>query len=161
MSTQSIVAIDPNSLDSEWVKQPRLVEDIGKSLAVAKRKLAEAKDGVELAESEVANIIRKDPDRYVPGGKSTEGAIKEQIPLHKKVIKAKTLQRKRQFKVDLLQSLMSALEHKKKALEDLVYLHGASYFGNPKMNKHMEDDARQNFDIKRKKKIRKSGELKR
>ena len=159
--TESIVNIDADALDEEWTRQPSLVEATGRQSAMAKKKLAEAKDNLEVVESEVANKIRKRPEKYVPGGKSTEGAIRETLPLQQEVKDAKELLRKRQYKVDLLQNLMSALENKKKALESLVYLHGASYFGKPRLDKNMEEDARRNFELRRKKKRLQRGSLKR
>ena len=46
-------------------------------------------------------------------------------------------------KVDVLQVVVDALDHRKKALENLVTLHGMSYFASPKAPKEIRNDVKE------------------
>src|SRR6185369_66865 len=46
-----------------------------------------------------------------------------------------------EYKVDMLEAAVKALDHRKKALENLVYLHGQSYFAEPRDRSGSMDEA--------------------
>ena len=60
-----------------------------------------------------------------------ESAIKGKVVTDENYQEALKTIRTIQRKLDDYQVIMNALEHRKKSLESLVYLWGASYFSNP------------------------------
>jgi hypothetical protein len=132
--------IDQYRLDEEWIRQDKLVGYYGEEMAKARRKWEEAKTAVKLFEVETARRVRRKP-RNFGVARLTESAIKEVVAaevltsvVHDKLISA-------QYKMELLEVVLRRLEHRKRALTDLVYLHGQSYFATPTFpkNERMRD----------------------
>lgn len=128
----NIIDIDINRLEEEWLRQPRLYYQAAKELADARLDVAEAKAGFELIEAELDRKIRADPVTYELG-KIREEAVKNCVIMQPEYQAAlKDYNRKKHF-VDLREAHVSALEHRKKALENMVALWSQSYFANPKV----------------------------
>ena len=123
--------LDSGRLDEEWVNQPKLYFRYATRLAEAKEAHDRAKAQRDLTVAKLDRNIRTEPLAYdIP--KVTEGVVEKTVllqPLYqaatKEVIDAKA-------RVDQLEAVVSALDHRKKALENLVYLHGQSYFATPR-----------------------------
>lgn len=129
----SVVQIDKDRLDEEWVKQPFRFHRFAKRLANARKKWGEAKAHADVVEAEVAQAIRRDPTKFgISTGKPTDAAVKAMVTLHLKVRAAKQAEIDAEHLVDVLEAVVNALEHRKKALENLVYLHGRDYFSAPR-----------------------------
>ena len=62
--TESIIDIDPNRLDAEWVEQPKRYLEWADKLADARRDHEEAKSQLELTEAEVADAVRRMPTEF-------------------------------------------------------------------------------------------------
>lgn len=125
--------IDERALDREWLRQSDLYDSYAKRVPKAQRALDQAEAEVKVIAAEIDQKIRKRPERYgVEKGKSpTEKLIETLIviqPEHQAVI-ARVIAKK--FKVRILEAALRTLEHKKRALEKLVDLHGRNYFGEP------------------------------
>lgn len=118
---------DPDQLDREWVDQPKLRMSYGVQLANAKRELAQAKADLEVTESELAQAIRLDPQRYGLD-KITEAAVKNVLMLQPAYQACQKRLIRTQHAVDVMFAVISAIEHKKSALEDLVRLRLADYY---------------------------------
>lgn len=125
---------DLSRLDEEWVNQSKLYYQYAERLANARRDYDRIKRDEELAVAELEMDIRKNPEKYdLP--KVTESCIEKAVVLskkyqrvHEKVIEAK-------HDVDVLAAAVSALDHKKKALENLTQLFLANYFSTPRAPK--------------------------
>ena len=137
--------IDKNLLDDEWLGQPKLyfrwavqLEDAKEDLDEAKRTLDVEKTEFERAKASIDLDIRKKPDEYkLP--KVTDKSIlavmllqseyqdaqEEFFVVQKEVDVAK-------HRVGILQAAVTSLDHRKKALEKLVDLHGQKYFASPR-----------------------------
>lgn len=122
---------DPNDLDTEWVEQPRLRFRYGADLADAKRSVSEAKAELELTTAELELAIRSNPAGFGLDSKVTEGAVKATVLSQEGYTKAKNALIQAQHDVDVLDAAVSAIDHRKKALEDLVALFLAGYFARP------------------------------
>lgn len=123
--------IDENNLVEEWKNQPKYYIRYAMKLADARRDLEQSKADLELTKAELDSDIRECPDDY-DLAKITEAAIAATIITTKKY-KAKFaehLEVKR--KVDTLQAFVTALDHRKRALENLVDLHGQQYYSTPR-----------------------------
>ena len=125
------LSIDLFNLEKEWADQPELRRKYGHLQADANRDLAEAKADLSVVEAEIATAVRKDPGTFGLT-KLTESVVKETIPIQSKhkdavdeVIAAK-------HRVDILDAAVSAIDHRKKALEKEVELFIANYFAKPR-----------------------------
>jgi hypothetical protein len=121
------VTPDPDQLDRNWIDQPRLRLHYGRELADARRDLAQAKADLEVTEAELDLAIRADPKEYGLE-KVTETAVKATV-LMQPVFKGSQKKLLRcQHSVDVMQAAVSAIDHKKSALEELVRLRLADYY---------------------------------
>jgi hypothetical protein len=127
----SPLAIDRDSLDEEWVNQPDLYHTHAVNLADARKALDEEKIELDVVKAELDKEIRESPADFGLE-KTTETSIALTIVTQKrykqqqqKVIDAK-------HHVDVLAAMVTALDHRKRALENLVDLHGQSYFASPR-----------------------------
>ena len=130
--------LDPHSLDEEWLKQPEFAAKYAKLQADATRSLDLAKNELKLVEATLAEGMRLNPADYNIK-KVSEAAISSSIPkqaiyqdANKAVIDAK-------HELAVLQAAMMAIEHRKKALENLVTLHMADYYSSPREPKTRTD----------------------
>lgn len=132
---EAITRIDKERLDEEWVTHSDRFLEYSIMLADARDSHLEREAALEVAEAVAELDIRERPKKYGMKLPIREGAIKTQIVLHPKVIKAKRLLNKAKHRVNLLDGVVKALDHRKRALEKLVDLHGQGYFSAPRMPK--------------------------
>lgn len=146
MEANDILSIDETRLDEAWVHQPKLYFKYADQLAEARNRVDELKREEELSKAELEeakaqldSAIRSEPERFGMSGKVTEGAIKSVMLLQPEYkdandayneVQKKSMEAKNE--VRLLEALVSSLDQKKVALENLVRLHGQSYFSVPK-----------------------------
>ena len=126
-SESSVVSIDMMDLAKESQKQPDLVYNYTQLLADAKLKRDEAKDHVALVRAELDRDIRAEPEDFEIG-KLTETVVEQTIICQGEYREALTAMRQAQHEVEKLYAITNSLEHRKKSLEHLVYLHGQGYF---------------------------------
>ncbi len=124
-------SIDIRELDVEWLEQPKMVGECSKRLAVAKRYLEAARNALELCKARAARAIRQNPKKYELS-KVTDETVKEAVIIQKSVWSATEEVTKWRYRVDVLTGALNALEHRKRALENLVDLHGRDYFSAPR-----------------------------
>jgi len=126
-----IFNIDMNILDKEWINQPKIFFRYASQLADARRRMEEVKAEADVVKAEIDLDIRSNPSNYNLE-KTTEALISNLILQQEKYQKALAKIRIKKHKVDILQAAVTALEHRKSALERLVSLHGQNYFSTPK-----------------------------
>jgi hypothetical protein len=120
--------IDLNELDINLVMQPKLMYKYSLRLAKARVEYDKVKNALEVVEAEIDLDIRESPDKYTTSKKITETHIKNLINTNEKRIEAFKKVLKAKSNMDILYASVTALEHKKSALEKLVVLYGQSYF---------------------------------
>lgn len=149
----SPVQIDESQLDKEWLTHAETFYQAAVELATARAKVSEAKAGFEVIEAGIAKRIRTSPESFGVL-KVTEGTISEAIKLTPEYDQALSRLNKAKYRMDMCQALVDALDHKKKALESLVYLHGQNYFSSPrvKLTPEMEKMTEKAKEIKAKRK---------
>jgi len=124
--------IDLNRLEEECADQPLLFIHYSQLLKKAKKNLAQEKSKLELCIAEIEMKIRMNPTKFgLPAGKPTEKSITTKALLNKKCKQANKKYLKVKDKADTLQVYVGALEYRKRALSDLVQLHGQQYFSKP------------------------------
>lgn len=125
--------IDVNELDREWVGQPELFHTYAIQAADARLALDEAKAQLDITRAEIDKDIRDRPAHY-DLEKVTETALLSVLllqPMHQKAVRAVN---KAKHDLDIVQAAVTALDHRKKALENLVFLHGQNYFSTPRVS---------------------------
>lgn len=126
--------IDLDRLDEEWVNQPASFYEYAIQLADAKLKHANAKSKLDVVTAELDILIRSDPN-YYNLDKVTEKALEKVVMIQPSYQKAVKAINESKHTMDVLQAMVDALDHKKKALENLVHLHSMNYFSSPRSNK--------------------------
>lgn len=127
-------AIDKNALDDEWLRQSVLVYQYNSQLVEAQSCLQAAKSGVDVTRAEVDGVVRASME------KPTEGKVKAAVESSMEVREAVEELHVIQKDVGMLQAALNALEHKKRALENLVKLHLCRYYEKPHINDDEVDD---------------------
>ena len=124
--------IDIYQLDQEWVKQPKNYYYYASEMVIARKNWEECKASKDLVEAELSKSIRSTPSEYGIE-KVTEGSITTAIISDEKYQDEITSVINAKNKVDTIQAILDALEHKKKALENIVQLQLANYFAQPRI----------------------------
>ena len=151
---KDIFNIDPNCLDVEWVGQPKLFYKHAEKLADARLELATSKAELDVVAAELDQEIRNDPAVFGLD-KVTETTVRTAITLNKRHRSKLKAFNNNKHTVDLLQSVISALDHRKAALENMVRLHGQNYFSTPQATTEDAQEAKKEMGVSRKKTSRK------
>lgn len=122
--------IDDAQLDKEWIRQPVLVFKYSKISAQLRQDFDSLKTQMELLKAKTEQAVRKAPIEYGVA-KVTESAIASAVSLHPSVVEMQEALSKARYQHDLALGMLNALEHKRRALENLVSLHGQQYFAAP------------------------------
>lgn len=129
--------IDRDRLDVEWEKQAETFHSYAVLLANRRDRLNEAEAALDVCEAELGLAIRNDPARYqVP--KVNNDAISETVRVQPEYQEAVRAVNKAKHRVELTKAAVDAMDHKKKALENMVVLHGRAYFADPLMPREVE-----------------------
>lgn len=125
---------DKTKLDEEWVKQPALAFKLIKEYELALARLEEVKTDLDLVRASIDPKIRAKPTKYGIGKdvRITETVVMLALVKRKRYREALTKVREVQHTVGILRAATRAIEHRKKALEKLVDLHGQNYFATPR-----------------------------
>ena len=123
--------IDPNELDREWVRQPGLYHKYAVDLADARRDFEQAKTALDIAAADVDSVIRSKPEKFGLE-KVTESGVKAAVLSSREYKSATDAVHAARHRVDVLQAAVTTLDHRKKALENLVDLRLANYFSEPR-----------------------------
>jgi hypothetical protein len=142
------------------VEQPKLYLQYAKQLADTRRDLDQAKSELDLCRAELDKMIRTDPGEYKID-KVSEKAIENCIVTQTEYVEAMDKVLDAKHAVDINQAFVTALDHRKRALENLVDLHGQSYFATPRAsheNREEMQDAEERIIRKRGQRVRQSSQ---
>jgi len=143
---------DPNEMElvSECARQDGLYFKYASKLAAANWKIGELKSRRDVIIADRYKEMRTNPTKF-GFDKITETGMKAALPNHKKwrVIVQKI--RDEQYRIELFESMVRRMEHRKKTLENMVYLHGQKYFARP----HPNDE---DFQEEQLQKVRRKGQ---
>jgi hypothetical protein len=135
MPAAELADIDLNNLEKEWVDHVNKVRTFTDKSAETKKKEAEAKAAMELAEATLLRDIRNAPDKFGLAPKPTEGAIKNCVLYQKRYKDAERAYIQAKYENDLIDGVVKTLDHRKRALENLVTLWQNGYFAAPREKK--------------------------
>lgn len=133
------VKIDERALDIEWLEQPRLMKRYCSYAAQAERELDLAKLALDVEKATLDQEIRTNPEQFGIS-KITEPAVSNTIitnnryqTMMKRWIDAK-------YEARLAQDAVRSIDQRKTALENLVKLHGMSYFAGPTAPRNLSEE---------------------
>ena len=149
------IEIDRYRLDDEWVGQPELYWEYATAAVEARAVWEQAKARLDVVKAEFDIEIRTNPDDYdLP--KVTETVIASTITTQKPVKDAVKAVIVAKEKLGYLEAAVTALDHRKKALEKLVELDARNYFSEPRA----KGDSREVMEEVEKRAIRRRGRKK-
>jgi len=132
------IDIDPHRLDREWVGQARLYLEHAEALAEAGKNHDVAKSRFDVVKAELETAIRANPTKFGLD-KVTEKSVLCTIPLQGEYEEAQQVVIEAKYEKDVIGAMVSAMDHRKKALEKLVELHLSGYYAEPRGPKSSEE----------------------
>lgn len=127
---EDFLSIDKYALDLPWLKQAELYRWYAECTADANQRMNEAKDALEVVKASLSLSIRANPHNFGIE-KPTEKAVEAAVILDDSYAAALKETHTTRHEYDCLKGVLTALDHKKKALEKLVDLQGRDYFSEP------------------------------
>lgn len=128
--TKTKIPIDRNDLDTMWVEQPQVYQEIAERLALEISYRDEAKDGLKDYSAELDGQIREEDAAKIErdgGKKMTETAIANACREDKQWKKMNASVATMSRNVGQLQALKETFQMRRYALQDLVALHISGY----------------------------------
>lgn len=126
------IRIDEEMLDWEWIDQPNRMLKYCNVLAKTLRDLDLAKEDLDVVKAGLDKDIRSDPEKFGITGKITEALLDNTITLQADFIAANHKYIECKYEAEMAKSAVRAMDQRKDALENLVRLHGQSYFAGPR-----------------------------
>lgn len=126
----AILEIDPLALDREWLDQSGKYFYWAEKASASRAESDKVRFQLEKLEAELAIAIRKNPGRHGLD-KVTESAINQLIKVHPKFEKLSLELIDARKEAEDLARFVSALEQRRKALENLCFLQSQSYHAQP------------------------------
>lgn len=124
--------IDKGRLDEEWVQHPNLYHRLAVAGASMSTLKAQAYDKIKLQKAKMENRVRANPQDYEVE-KVTESSVAAAVATSKLVMEAQAAYNEAAYHADLVAAAVAAMEHRKRALENLVKLWGGDYFSSPQV----------------------------
>jgi len=131
MNYEGDIEIDEQALDGEWLDHPRRVVVYCIHAAEMHRNMDLAKERVDVCRAQLDQRIRANPDEFGLGTRITEGSIQSAILVDDEYQETTRAYFQAKYEYDVAQGVVRAFDHRKSALENLVRLHGQSYFAGP------------------------------
>lgn len=140
------LSIDESALDGEWLDHARRMFKYCELQAQAHRDLDLARDALSLKKAQLDMRARTSPEEFgvVAGSRGiTEGAVMAAVLSHDEYRAANQAMIDAQYEYEVVQGVVRSFDHRKSALENLVRLHGQSYFAGPSVPHDLEEVRRQ------------------
>jgi len=133
---QADTIIDKDNLEGEWLEQASLYLYYAEAYSEAVYRRDKIKVKLEYCYAATYNKIKTNYDRYFDN-KPTEAAIKERVILDSTYQKTILSLAKANKLVNDMAAAKTAMEHRKKALENLVQLKISGLYSEPKQRKRI------------------------
>ncbi len=135
------IHIDENALDVEWLEQPNLALRYGNHLANKRNEVSDLKERLEFEEAELTNRVNADPEGctgkqkvYKPDLEAYFWTVDSYKKIREELKKAKS-------ELEYAELAYQEIAYtRKKALEQLVTLHGQQYFAAPKVPRDLHKE---------------------
>jgi hypothetical protein len=130
MNYEDDIRIDPSALDVEWLGQAELMIKYTRNAAQARMELDQAKQALDIIRAGLDKDIRELPKQYGIE-KVTDKAVESTIITLTEYQEAFQEYLDTKYEADMAQGSVQAFQQRKDALQELVRLHGQSYFAGP------------------------------
>ena len=138
MNYEQDIVIDEQSLDAEWLDQPDRMFRYCRHAAEPQRDMDLAKERLDLTRAQLDQAIRAEAGQGEK--KMTEASVNAAILMHPEYQAASTAYIDSKFENGVAAAAVCAFDHRKSALENLVRLHGASYFAGPSVPRNLHEE---------------------
>ena len=138
MNYEQDMYIDHDSLDVEWLEQPRLMMKYSELLADAEKEVARLEEKLSSITSGLDLKIRADPESYGIE-KLTESAVRSTIAFSEVIEKQKKELLEAKYEKKMCQGAVNSVEQRKHALEGMSKLLGLQYFAGPRVPRDLND----------------------
>lgn len=158
MDYEADIEIDEQALDVEWLDQSGRMFDYCRHAASTQMDMDLAKERLDVVRAELDQRVRADPEQYglelrsTKDGKPqppTEGAILSTVMTQTEYQEATQDYLRKKFEYGVAQGAVRAFDQRKSALENLVRLHGQSYFAGPSVPHDLSEIRRQRDERRR------------
>ena len=136
------IEIDEKALDIEWLNQPRLFLKYAQYAAFCKQKVDSFKERLDVQAATLDKEIRLDPDKFALA-KITESTVQNTIISHPDYRKKMREYIDAKYELELAGAAVRAFDQRKGALENMVKLHGMSYFAGPSVPRDLTEEKEQ------------------
>jgi len=140
MNYEKDTQIDNSALDVEWLKQPTLMFQYTQHQAKMEQKYTDTIEEFELYMAKIDKDVRTNPEEYEITGKVTETVVKNTIITSEKYEENKHKVVLAKYELDVAKGAVRAIDTKKTSLENLVKLHGQSYFAGPSVPRDLDKE---------------------
>lgn len=146
MDFKNDVKIDMMNLDCEWQKQAELILEYTSTLADREKEYSDLRLLLDTKSAEIKNIARSYGEIVIKGKKIkvTESALSELVLLDEEYCEIKRKIISVEHEIDVLKGAVEALKNKKTALEWQSQLFLTGYFGEPKTQRTLIKERREN-----------------
>lgn len=160
MNYETDIIIDEQSLDIEWLDQPMLFMKYARHGASMRREVDKMKQALDIARADADSRIRNHPEKYKLE-KITEAAVSNAILKEVGYVEAYQDYLDAKYESDIAQAAVIAFEQRKSALENLVKLHGQSYFAGPKVPRDLINERKKKQMVQKEQDVRIGSKLSR
>ena len=146
-SYQDDINIDETALDVEWLNQPRLMAKYAVILATAARDVDYSKENLDVVRADLELEVRDKPEAFgvEKGTRVTEALVTAIVLGCDKYKKASREYIDAKYEHNIALGIVRAFDQRKSSLENLVRLHGQSYFAGPTIPRDLAEQ-RKAFD---------------
>lgn len=130
MNYEEDIRIDPTALDIEWLGQAEMMIKYTRHAAQARMELDQSKQALDIIRAGLDKDIRELPKQYGLE-KVTDKAVESTIITLMEYQESFQEYLDAKYEADMAQGAVQAFQQRKDALQDLVRLHGQSYFAGP------------------------------
>ena len=134
------VTIDEGALDYELLIQADLRRKYGENLSEMESRRDRMQDQLDVVKAEIDRDIRNAPESFDISVKLTETVVTNTILLQEDFREKLELVRDLEYEVKYAKHAVQSIDHKKSALEELVKLHGQSYFAGPSIPRNLSEE---------------------
>jgi hypothetical protein len=141
MNYENDIRIDETALDVEWLGQAELTYKYCRHVAEMEKLMDKSKEALDLTKAELDRDVRSRPEKYKLGDvKITEAVVTSTILQSDKYKEAYDNYLETKFEYGVAKGAEKAFQDRKKALENLVILHGQQYFAGPSMPRNLTSE---------------------
>jgi len=141
LDVEKDLLINKHSLDAECVSQPSYYFRYAEAAQQAKHRVGELEDRLKLIIAEQNIAIRN--DFITQGTKFTESVIDAELTKDTKCMEARALLRHAQKEAATLAVAVSAFDHRRSSLDNLVKLYNSGYWAQPSGSRETGNDRTQ------------------